>query len=491
VILDPRDHRRLVDEMLSFEGAEVRTHRDRYVWQLGDLLGGELVFRRSDVSFDDLWRLIGVCAATPGALALLPEAIASVDGETWLVQRFRALVAIHQPPPILTDDERREIVEAAATLDERLFAELSQLAVGRLGQRVRPPADDLDAVLRELEEAVSDPDARPPLMGFFDDILALISGSTRRDIRQLAESVSRRMGVRTPAITGHAAPPRGKYPDQLRRAYFVVLIDTDAIDNSRYLFKAWLVTWQHRRNGETGWNWEPVARPQERFRWEQIEAEIDEVLARLARRNATIGDLMVEFIVSRPLLDREYDRWLVAAPGVRNALGVHYPVVVRDLPRMRNSLIRSPWHARCRGLREQGQHVRANAVAYERLTHPYEAEHLHARLLRDATYPMCLVLFVSAEEAAKHVQVAVGAAVTAGLPVVVWCRDRAAASRFDSFMPEVLMARSVSNLPELVWELRRDAASEGGSPEHLGLHLTLLWDISDRVPPDYALSEPV
>ncbi|KOX10410.1 hypothetical protein ADK66_09800 [Micromonospora sp. NRRL B-16802] len=493
VTLESHDHRRLVDAMLALTGAEVRTHRDRYVRQLGHLIDGEPVFRRSDVPFTDLWGLVAACEEVPGALRLLPAAVAAVDGESPELDRFRALVAIHLPPEILTADERGRIVELADGLDPPVLLDLCRGAVARLGPRVRPPVTDLAAVLRELEDAISDPDVRPPLVAFLDDLAGRVALPARRIAGRLADEVARRMGVppgpaAAPPPAGSAGGPRPSDGDQYR-SYFVVLLDADGIDASRYLFEAWLVT--PGDPGRLPWHWERVPDgPGDRFRLEQIQLKIDEALTELANRStAEIGQLTVEFIVPRPLLDYEFDRWQVAAPGLYTALGVHYPVVVRDLTRMRNSLMRPRWRTRHRRLREQGSAVQARAVAFERLTEPYVAQHLHARLLGNDDYPVCLVLFVSGAE--RHIQAAIGAAVTAGLPVVLWCRDRAAASRFDSYIPEVLMARSVANLRELVWELRRDAGSEGGSSEHLGLHLTLLWDEIDRVPPADALSAPV
>ena len=77
-----------------------------------------------------------------------------------------------------------------------------------------------------------------------------------------------------------------------------------------------------------------------------------------------------------------------------------------------------------------------------------------------------------------------GGWLSAGIPVVVWCRHDDYAARFDAHLPSVLTSGGVKVLRTAIWRLRQDSGGQDNPLEHVGRHITLLWDEVSRIPPD-------
>jgi hypothetical protein len=194
-----------------------------------------------------------------------------------------------------------------------------------------------------------------------------------------------------------------------------------------------------------------------------------------------ISELTIEFILPRSLLDHAVEMWEWTTPGTVSRIGVDYPVVVRDLPRMRNRLFHARWRRRCLPLHEPDRGMPAGSVRIVQFG-PDEDEDDYADLLRDPDRPICLV--VRGEHVVERLASRLSGWLSAGVPVVVWCRDPRASSRFDAKLPELLIDGGVHLLPAGVRQLRRDASGLGFPASHVGMHITLLWDEERRRPPD-------
>jgi hypothetical protein len=80
----------------------------------------------------------------------------------------------------------------------------------------------------------------------------------------------------------------------------------------------------------------------------------------------------------------------------------------------------------------------------------------------------------------------------AGIPILAWCRTGRDAERFAAEFQGLLGSDPMS-LPQKVLDLRRQAVlAQGPVPanDHLGLHLTLVFDDADRVPEPYMPLRP-
>ena len=71
---------------------------------------------------------------------------------------------------------------------------------------------------------------------------------------------------------------------------------------------------------------------------------------------------------------------------------------------------------------------------------------------------------------------AVSAGIRAGVPVIIWCRDKASAATFQNRLRAFLSLHRVADLPEFVQNLRRESLQVG---DPVGSHITLIWDLED------------
>ncbi len=201
---------------------------------------------------------------------------------------------------------------------------------------------------------------------------------------------------------------------------------------------------------------------------------------------ADAGDLTVEFILPHDLLGHPVDQWQTGAQGesypfIQRRLGVEYPVVVRSLERLRDRRVRNRWRQKWEWLRENGHAVDVGAVRWLKQPGQIRPEALMSELMHDAK-PVCLVLMFPPGPTAELGGQELAAGLHAGVPVVAWCRDGGDPGVFESEVTRFLSASGLAGLPQLALRLRQEAVRQGQPTDHVGLHLTLLWDDADRLP---------
>ena len=458
-------HARLVRQILRMPGARDREIRDQYLVVLGSLLDRTPDFERSTVPDDDVAALVAWCAVLPGGLDRLVEAVAEVEQETAAIDRLRVLGQIGRE--VLEPHERDRIEALLSGLDPASVAGMFHDLASRWGPRLRPHTRDPRTLLRLLEDAIPGPGEAHPLYIFLNRLARKVRDAPEDNLDELVGEVGYRTGASGSASTESLEPADGG------QHYFVVRLAEDGLTPSRYLLRVWLANdrgvWEERYTSDTA------------HLLDDIRGKVDEQLTVLADDPAVdINALSIEFILPRPLIDHDVDQWLVAAPGFSDAIGVHYPVVVRDLARMRNRIIRGRWRRRCQWLSVSATATAtAGAVRFQNL-HGSGSDSF-AELMRDQERPACLV--VQGQSAALVVE-RLGGWLSAGIPVVVWCRHDDYAARFDAHLPSVLTSGGVKVLRTAIWRLRQDSGGQDNPLEHVGRHITLLWDEVSRIPPD-------
>lgn len=462
--------RRFAAAIMRIPGARSRRIRDAYVRGVAGLLGADPAFPRSDTAEEDVERLVRWCARQPGGMRRLSEAVEATEEHSDLVARLRALAEIGRPAQVLQPEERHRVERLTAELDDETRTLLLRDLLARWSPRNRPDTSDPQAVLSSLEDAIAGVGEPHPLYVYLSRLAAVFRDPAAGDVEELARQVGDRTGAPPELLVD--LPGGTPEPDA---QFFVVRLAESGLDPSRYLLDVWLVsgggTWTQRYTSEQAHHLDDVG------------PRIDDVLEDLAEDEIEIGSLRIEFILPRPLLDHPVDQWLAAAPGVSSAIGVHYPVVVRDLSRMRNRIIRSRWRRRCRSLARNGESGAHGAVRFEPVTAgDYD---LFPELMRDPDRPVCLIVL---GPAAEHVQSRIGSWLSAGLPVIAWCRFNDVARQFDQRLLTVINGGGINVLPEAVWRLRQDAGRPPpaglGYLDHVGRHVTLIWDLESLLPPD-------
>lgn len=176
----------------------------------------------------------------------------------------------------------------------------------------------------------------------------------------------------------------------------------------------------------------------------------------------------IEFAVSDRLLEETFDQWRVRLRREERVLGKMYEVVVRCLDQRGGVDLAGRWAGRWRWLTRQGG-------GDERAMVWVEDE--HADCLDDLVgewsetdHPVCVGVSM------KQAQHGVAAALDAAMPVVVWQREE---HRNDPSVPplrSLLEIGDTSQLPLLVWKLRRDRRR----PARERSSVVLLWDDPDH-----------
>lgn len=450
--------RRLVDAILRIPGAAQRIVRDEYVIVLTQLFDTPPQLVRSDDAEYDVAAIVAWCARQTGGFTKLVDAVARVEESSAAVDRLRALESIRRPTQVLKPEERALIEGVVSQLDQSSVLALVRDIAARWGSRLQPATADPQEMISLLEDSIAGADEPHPLYVFLARLAQHLSSD---ELSALVGTV----GARTRWDRQSLPPPVAPI-----RHYFVARLAEDGRDASRYLLAVWLATedgrWDARYTSDT---------PQS---LEEIKAEVDEQLSRLADDPVVdIGDLWIEFILPRSLLGADVDQWIVSAPGHSSAVGVHFPVSVRDLARMRNRITRSRWRRRSDWLHLHGD--TAGGARFEHVNGSHQG--LFAELMQHPDIPACLVVL---GPSAGFVPGNIGGWLSAGIPVIVWCRSDAVSARFDTHVLGVLNGNGVTSLPAAVWRLRQDAGRTDAPAGHVGRHITLLWDDARRLPPD-------
>jgi hypothetical protein len=471
----------LVTEFQMLGCVQRRPDRDTLVDELERELGHPLHFVRSDEIMYDLWGLLTACLASPipDALGRLVEIARVFEKDTRPMIRLRALVGSVLPTiPPLDQPGLGRVLESVSPTDLRAA---TRDASGPLGPPTDVALSDQLGLVRALSSAAAMPGAPPPLLVFLVRLADRIPDSLAAELAGWISRIAGELGLTAGDLDRIRTGP-GAGPPTPQRSFVVVELREDGPQPDRYLMSIWL---QH----DDGSGRALYVNDDRPTPLNELPARLDAVLQALTRSSLEeIGDVTVEFVLPWDLLGHGVDQWPVALTGLRHEIGVDYPVVVRSLDRIRNPMVRARWLRRWRHMLAFGGAARAELVQWLQWR---QADHTanHTPVFSHSDeWPVCLIVSFAAE--AGPLPTAVVAGLGAGMPVMLWCRDARGAAQFEADIPQQMYARPLLDLPALVLRLRQEAARHGPVPDHLGRHLSLLWDDPDRLPPENPLAAP-
>jgi hypothetical protein len=470
----------LLEAFQALDCMQSRQIRDTFVAELEHELRQPLKFRRYDEVRYDLWGLIGACLANPGEAALerLITIVRTFEGDSRPMVRIIALVG-QRPPmgfPIPGKPTLGEVLERVASTD---LAAATRAAAGPRGPPAGISLADRSGLVHALGSSPAMPGQPPPLLVFLAQLAARLKDPLATELAAWIDLIADEMGVPAAELDQvRVGPPDPPGP---LRSFVVVELREDGPRPDLYLMSVWL---QH----DNGYGRALHVNDDQPLPLHLLPGQLDAVLLELAQEGVEeIGDVTIEFVLPQELLGHAVDQWPVLLAGMNHEIGTVYPVVVRSLERIRNPMFRARWQRRWRQLREYGGAANADLVQW---LHWGDADHgraLAQLLAPGEESPVCLIVSFSA--AAGSPPTAITAGLVAGVPVMLWCRDGRFAARFEADIPRQMYARPLTDLPALVLRLRQEA-SRHGDPEHLGRHLSLLWDDPERIPPDNPLEAP-
>jgi hypothetical protein len=437
---------------------------------LADHLGMPLVVEDLPTARASLIGIVQACRRQhPRALAAFVDAVEQMEPGSIPVQRARAAVEDMATLDLVTEYDRRELLNLLGENPSSRLAELVRAAAGPAAELTSADHRPADA-LATLERMNAAPDGIPPLLLFVEYLAAAADDQRAAGLRSWNDRQAERLRL-TEQIHAvrHAQPAEPTAPKEVV-AYLVVRIEPDLLDTGLLV----VVHWRH--NDPTGW------RPR---RSEPFTGDLDAVRAHVAGLvveaetgwAADATAIRIEFLLPYALLSLPVDQWdLEADSSLPRLLGLHYQVVVRSLDRARSPRWHREWRRRWdllkkvpAGLTTPEEHWLWSESAKRRHLSALDAK------LAEQKKVVSLVLR-SVPDGPDPGEVVVG--VRTGIPVMIWHRTEAARSAFEA---EIKSLRDF--LPELVEHLRllRSRARQAARPDsHVGSRVSLLWDDPDR-----------
>ncbi|MFE6337987.1 hypothetical protein ACFVOK_32950 [Streptomyces sp. NPDC057798] len=410
--------------------------------------------------------LIRQCARRPDVMPVLVDLLRDFHGDTAETLRFRELLPRLASPPLLTGEERSELLSMLRARENDSW----RSAYARAAPLVPERPDDLLHALELLEDLISPSREVPPLVRF---VLALADGAAPQDrwrLGEWAERVTERLGV--PAGRA-AAPTVSDRPGPRGGVTLVLRLQPFLPGRPEYLLSVWL--------GHGDRQWTPLVHEDEPQRLDQISSRVADFLVTASEYDRD-GPSRIEFMLPRELINLPVERWLVpeSSRGPEQPLGCLYPVVVRDQDRQRDAYVRRLWETKWRRLRHD--HLDASSSLL------LDAEHLaaapHDLVPRMAPALTVLVTGTAAWDERGHtLQEHLELALEAGVPIMLWDRRGGPEStRYfkENLAPELVDESGRARLPHTVLDLRRRTAALGDAYQFADL--ALLWDDPEHSP---------
>ncbi|MDL4814581.1 VMAP-C domain-containing protein [Actinomadura opuntiae] len=480
------DQHRLVEAILRIDGMSVRRGREVHLAALERDLGHRLPFEHHDQDKLDVWALVDVLLNYPGAAQALVRNLERFYKGSLSVAALRDLVRELVPEPWLGQAERRELhqlITALERVDPGLthlsrFPMLYRRAVGPAWPLLDREMRSLHDVVALLEELPSGRDGVPPLLVFVDDLAQYAAPSTAPAIREWVRRQAADQGLDGVLFQRRHVQVEARARPEPSETYLVIACTPDALEPDRYLVTAWLQV--DREPGST-LQCSDEALPLSR---------IPELLERLLTADSSVvgrrtPDLTVEFVLPRGLLGHPVEDSKIKIAGFEHRIGIRYPVVVRSLDRMRLAAVHHDWRHKWAALRENALDAPVCLVTRRG---EYDQEELFSKLSEaPAVLALAFPPWAGNDEPDEH-----WVGLLSGAPVIAWCRDGRDPARFAREVKD-LLAADLMRLPRRAMELRRQALAAGAeeaAPDHLGLHLTLVFDDADRIPEPYVRLRP-
>ncbi len=470
------DQRELVAAFLAIDSIHDRKGRDLVVRYLQDELG-ELALQRPEVDRQDVLAIISACASRPGALHVLVNVVELLDPSSPETALFRQLVEGLEPESVLLSDERLQLETLLNKVTCRNPEQLYWNAVGQFGPPPTPNAD-LVELARDLQDVVPG-DGRVPALVVFIELLAREQVIHAAALRAWVDAHLRRIGLDPARVGKLRAEPPGAVSGEVDHSCLMVQLEAFGPQPDTYLMSAWF---QH------GSTMKVLRRDEEPLPIEAIPQEINYLLT---EETEIVQDrspfFTVELIVPRALINHPIDQWPIAPINFERPLGVQYPVAIRVLERLYKPALHREWRRKTSWLRRYGGSADRRAEAWHWIREPghVDSHRLMTQLMTRDT-PVVVGFAYPPDVGDELGDDEYAACVHAGIPAMVWCRDGRDTASAERELRRLVGDCDVHDLPLVVHQHRQHAHHPGVPREHLGRHLTLLWDDIDRIPDDVA-----
>jgi hypothetical protein len=461
----------LCDAFLRLPGMRESTTRNLYIDELNRQLANALTVQRYRDPHHDVWSLLQACQEHVDGIRQLAAVVRTFHRGSRAMLELDELIECMFPDEFLGHTERDELL---VLLDDAEPSWLSR------AYRYARPASLLSGatdwtepltLVQRLESRVGTPGIPPLLLVFVDFVAHQTDAARSAELHRWIDKIGMQLRL-DPGSLRKLCFATGARLDETQRFYFIVQLRQDGVDPERYLMSVWL---QHHQAVE-----EPLYRDDEPLTLTEVTASLPGLLSRAhAGLGVETSEMIIEFVLPRSLIGDPVDQWEVDEVFPYR-LGTSYPVVVRSLDRLGKNELHTSWRHKWRRLSKNGHREDPEAV-YWLLERGRSPTSLHAGLSREEA-SVAVAMGFPPEHNQELMTDELTAALYAGVPVVLWCRDASLRHRFELVTKDMLAGRGLIELPGQVLRLRQQAEEEDNADGTVGRHLTLLWDDADRIP---------
>lgn len=469
------DQAKLCAAVLGLPNMLDPTARDLYVAALSRIVGNNVSFSRHPDAYHDVWSLLSTCQSIPGAVHTFVRILRAFNQDTRPMVILDELMECLYPEELLTVDERGYLLELLGGLDIGVLMVACRYACPPSWLAGIPSWSDRAAVVRELEAHTVATAGPQPVLVFADHVAHQLRTDRQKDLHRWVYDVGHRLGFS--ALDVSLMCERAlTHLASTQSFYLVVQVRPDGVDPDRYLLSASL---QQKHSAE-----ETLHRDDEPRTISEIVAMLPELLSRAhADSLGGVENLTLEFILPRSLIGHPVDQWEID-DALPSHLGTNYPVVVRSLDRMSRRELHGRWRRRWNWLTANGHLNHPDATHWLFNDGARTPRELFANFLID-DFPVAVAMTFPPRDEASLTSDELTAALYAGIPVMLWCRDTRLADTFADKIRATLAEHGLLELLSQVLRFRRLADSGGADVPHFGHHLTLLWDDASRLPESY------
>lgn len=444
--------------------------------QLRDRLGSFPLREHSELRLQTA-ELVHACIRIADGLDRLVETVEHLEPATQEAIELRRLQDTWEAADALTQVDWEHLRPALEQLHPTNLGTIYQRATEH--RLPGPPTwcDNAWHAFIHLAGQNAGPDGLPPSLVFLELLEDLLDAQAARRVRIRNRRVASQQGLAAERERRRAYLRAGGELPVDASVYLVIQIEP-RLDADRQ--EAYTISPFHQWRGPESWH-SRRRKPRIALRHElehQVERLIEETEVEWTDH---VGPIVIEFILPWELLNADVDWWRMETDSPRPiVLAMDYPVVVRSLERHRTPRWHRTWQRRWQQLQI---HPAGSLVRWSRPNGDDYLNRLETELKADDRV-VCLVLSEPPARLGERGQQEVFAALRAGLPVIIWHRNNCGAPAFRRAVSDLVAEGGLAELPARARRLRQRALQLDPAlrTDHVGRHLTVLWDDPERRP---------
>ena len=431
---------------------------------------GPLPIEESPQIRQHLMSIVEVCARRADGLPTLVTLLRDLDEGTTHMREVERIIAERDASELWPETERERLF---ALLSGMIFKDLVDLyrQVAGLGAPELPTETTYRAVFATLESLNANADGLPKPIVFVEHLAKKRQPELAIELRRWTDRQANRLDVVTPLQAlrrEFAAPAPGPPPGA--PAYLVLLLRGIGLTGGNYQLCHW-----SQLDLSDGWHPE---------RGEDFTGSLDEIKSHVASLIEALESrwavyqpaIHIESVLSDELLNLDMEQWPweVESDVPDLPIGCKYVFAIRSLQRMQKGKWHSPWRTRWSVLGSQVSE--SGTVERESVRWLAEGDALR-KLVADFQNNEHVVALVLQKPPTGSAEITVG--LRAGVPVVVWSREECSTEEFLTTVRHLLHNDESGSVLQRVKRLRITAYES--HPDHIGHHLTVMWDDPARL----------